>query len=156
MMLFVVVIGYGFMITLTYTNVFVMSVQVSNDLMNVRAYSSYHSTSCMHFASNHVDHHSNMLNLTSRIAVRVQNLPDWPINWNDTKPQKSHSSPTCSDFLPDDKDTAEFHKRAVQLIMEVLIENFPSLSDMQMHLPCRESPHAVKKTSGTNASFIQT
>lgn len=37
----------------------------------------------------HTDHHSKMMNATSRLAVRIQHLPDWEVDWEDTKPQKS-------------------------------------------------------------------
>ena len=55
-------------------------------------------------------HHSDMLNLTSRIA---QNWPDWDINWNDSRPQKPRSDLTCSDFLPDDNDAHALQKHVM-------------------------------------------
>ena len=64
----------------------------------------------------------------------------------DTRPQKPRSSLTCSDFLPDDSDAAEIHKRAIQHIVEVLVSKFISLSDLQTFLPPRESPHATSKS----------
>ena len=87
-----------------------------------------------------------MLNLTSRIAVQIQNLPDWDVDWTNNRPQKPRSSLTCSDFLPDDSDAAELHKCAIQHIMEVLVSEFISLSDLQTFLPPRESPHATSKS----------
>ena len=87
-----------------------------------------------------------MLNLTSRIAVQIQNLPDWDIDWTDTRPQKPRSSLTCSHFLPNDSDAAELHKRAIQRIMEVLVSEFISPSDLQTFLPPQESPHATSKS----------
>ena len=92
------------------------------------------------------DHHSDMLNLTSCIAVQIQNLPEGDVNWADCKSQKPRSCLTASDFLPDDNDATQFHKQAVQLVMEVLVNEFKSLHDLQPHLPERESPHPVKKS----------
>ena len=63
---------------------------------------------------------SEMLNLTSHLAIQMQNLLDGDVDWADCRPQKRWSSLTCSDFLPDDSDVVHLHKRAVQLIMEVL------------------------------------
>ena len=87
-----------------------------------------------------------MLNLTSRLAIQMQNMPDGDVDWADCRPQKRRSSLTCSDFLPDDSDVVHLHKRAVQLIMEVLVAEFKSLNDLQPHLPQRESPHPIQKT----------
>ena len=92
------------------------------------------------------EHHSNMLNLTSRIAVQLQNLPKGDVNWANCKSQKPRRCLTASDFLPDDNDAAQFHKRAVQLVMEVLVRNFEALHDLQPHVPQRESPHPIKKS----------
>ena len=87
-----------------------------------------------------------MLNLTSRLAIQMQNMPGGDVDWADCRPQKRRSSPTCSDFLPDDNDVVHLHKRAVQLIMEVLVAKFKSLNNLQPHLPQRESPHPIQKT----------
>lgn len=95
-----------------------------------------------------------MLNLTSRIAVKIQNMPDWDVDWSDSQPQKSRSSLTCSDILPDDTDSAELHKNAVQFIMEVLIDEFPSLSDLKPHLPHRHSPHPVQKSEAVPMQIL--
>ena len=92
------------------------------------------------------DHHSDMLNLTSRIAVKMQNLADWDVDWNDSRPQRPRSSLTCSDFLPDDDDATELLKRAVQYVMEFLVSEFNSLKDLKPHVPPRQSPHPVRRT----------
>ena len=89
------------------------------------------------------DHHSDMLNLTSRIAVKMQNLPDWDVDWNDSRPQRPRSSLTCSDILPDDDDATELLKRAV---MEFLVSEFNSLKDLKPYVPPRQSPHPVRRT----------
>lgn len=93
-----------------------------------------------------LDHHSTMLNLTSRMAVDIQNLPHWEVDWSDNKPQKTRSSLTCADFLPDEADATELQKRAVLLVMEILTTEFTSLSDLQKLVPQRESPNPVCKS----------
>ena len=87
-----------------------------------------------------------MLNLTSRIAIQMKNQPNGDEDWADCQLQKHRSSLSCSDFLPDDSDVAELHKRALQLIMEVMVAEFKSLHDLQPYLPQRESPHPVQKS----------
>lgn len=58
-----------------------------------------------------------MLNLTARLAVQIQNLPDWEIDWNDTTPQ--HDPSTLTDILPNEGDGQELKKRAAQYVMHV-------------------------------------
>ena len=87
-----------------------------------------------------------MLNLTARIAVKMQNLPPWDVDWTDSRPQRHRSSLTCADFLPDEKDAAELHKRAVLYMMEVLVTEFRSLSSLKHLVPSRESPHRIQKS----------
>ena len=87
-----------------------------------------------------------MLNLTSRMAVEIQNLPHWEVDWSDNKPQKIRSSLTCSDFLPDEVDATELQKRAVLLVMGILTTEFTSLGDLQKLVPQIESPNPVRKS----------
>lgn len=87
-----------------------------------------------------------MLNLTSRIAVKIQNLPDWDVDWTDDRPQKSRSSLTCADFLPDEADASELHKQATVLVMEILVAEFASLSHLQQKVSKRKSPHDTQKS----------
>ena len=100
----------------------------------------------------YTDHHSEMLNLTSRMAVRKtcktkQNLPDWEVDWNDSRPQRPRSSLHGTELLPDEIDFAVFNKHAVQYIMEFLLANFAALTDLKQHVPARHSPHPVQKAT---------
>ena len=88
-----------------------------------------------------------MRNLTARIAVKIQNLPDWDVNWTDDRPQKRRSELTGVDFLASEDDTKELQKRAVQYMMEVLVSEFSSLSDIKHLVPRRQPPHPVQKSS---------
>lgn len=92
------------------------------------------------------EHHSTMLNLTARIAVQMQNLPPWDVDWTDSRSQRHRSSLTCADFLPDEEDAAELHKRAVLYTMEVLVTDFKSLSSLKHLVPSRQSPHRLQKS----------
>ena len=93
-----------------------------------------------------LEHHLTMLNLTARIAVQMQNLPPWDVDWTDSQPQRHRSSLTCADFLPDEKDAAELHKRAVLYMMEVLVAEFRSLSSLKHLVPSRQSPHRLQRS----------
>ena len=85
-----------------------------------------------------------MLNVTARLAVKIQNLPDWDVDWNDSTPQQPRSNLTCEHFLPSIDDTDALHKAAVQYVMEVLVQEFDSLAHLKPLVPCRQSPHPVK------------
>ena len=53
-----------------------------------------------------------MLNVTARLAVKVQNLPDWDVDWNDNIPRRPRNSLTCEHFLPSIDDTDALHQAA--------------------------------------------
>lgn len=95
----------------------------------------------------HVDKHSSMLNATARLAVKIENLPDWEVDWNDDKPQRSRSSLTIDHFLPSCEDADALNQLAVQYIMEFLVEEFDCLKDLKPHVPGRQSPHPVRPAS---------
>ena len=88
------------------------------------------------------DKHSKMLNMTARLAVEIRNLPDWDVDWNDTAPQRDLATVTISDLLPGEADGTELQKRAVHHIMHILVEEFPSLANLQAILPSSDA-HAV-------------
>ena len=72
-----------------------------------------------------------MLNTTTRLAVSIRNLPPWEFSWDDTTPQKSRHELTVEDILPGPDDGAQFFDRAVAYTMEILVETFPSLKDLE-------------------------
>ena len=88
--------------------------------------------------------HSSMLNVTARLAVKVENLPGWDVDWDDITPQRSRSSLSCDHFLPSKDDADALNKAAVQYIMEFLVEEFHCLNDLKPIVPCRQSPHPVR------------
>ena len=93
------------------------------------------------------DKHSGMLNVTSRLAVSLQNLPDWNVDWSDSQPQRSRQSLTISDFLPSLEDARHLKERATAFLMRFLAEEFDSLSDLEPFVPSHQSPHPVQKST---------
>lgn len=79
-----------------------------------------------------------MLNVTSRLAVPVVSEPPWDVDWNDTTPQRPHSTLTAADILPGQNDGLILRKRA---ILQFLVREFDSLSDLQEFVPDGKSPH---------------
>ncbi len=86
-----------------------------------------------------------MLNATARLAVKVQNLPTWEVDWADTHAQRSRKSLTVDDILPNQDDAQELRNKAVLYLMEFLVNEFKSLQDLAPLLPNRSSPHPVRK-----------
>lgn len=87
-----------------------------------------------------------LLNITSRLAIRVKNLPDWNVDWSDTTPQRSRKSLTVSDFLPSVEDADHLMKRAKSFLMEFLAHEFIDLADLKPFVPEHQSPHPVCKS----------
>ena len=85
-----------------------------------------------------------MLNITARLALRINHLPDWDIDWEDTTPQCSRSVLGCDHFLPNTQDADALHEAAVQYTMEFLVERFKCLSSMKHLVPPRQCLHPVK------------
>lgn len=94
---------------------------------------------------NSIDKHSSMLNVTARLALKIENLPDWDIDWCDTTPQCSRSELGCDHFLPSIEDAHALNESALQYTMEFLVQEFDGLKELKHHIPARQSPHPVKK-----------
>ena len=87
-----------------------------------------------------------MLNLTARLALKIQNLPNWDFEWSDTHPQWSRQSLTISNFLPSEDDAQQLKKWAVLYMMEFLATEFKSLADLKHLIPSQQSLHPVQKS----------
>ena len=70
-----------------------------------------------------IERRSSMRNLTARIAVKIQNLPDCDVDWTNGRPQKRRSDLTGVHFVASEDDTKELQKRPVQYMMEVLVSS---------------------------------
>ena len=86
-----------------------------------------------------------MLNATARLAVSIENLPDWDFDWNDCTPQCSRESLTIGDFLPSVDDAMAIKQAAILYIMEFLVQNFPSLRELKQYVPSRYSSNLATK-----------
>ena len=87
--------------------------------------------------------HSAMLNVTARLAVKIEHLPDWDVDWDDHQPQRPRSSLSYDDFLPSKGDAEAFNKAAIQYLMEFLVVEFKCLHHLKSLVPGRQSPHPV-------------
>ena len=94
-----------------------------------------------------------MLNLTARLALKIQNLPNWDFDWSDTRPQQSRQSLTISNFLPSEDDAQQLKKRAILYMMEFLATEFKSLADLKQFIPSQQSLHPVQKSVVVPFSF---
>ena len=92
------------------------------------------------------DHHSSMLNLTSRLAVKIKHLPSYEFDWADTTPQRPRMLLNVDDFLPSEADAAVLNQRAVHYMMEFLVETFANLKHLAEFVPEAESIHPVMKS----------
>ena len=87
-----------------------------------------------------------MTNITSRLAISLQHLPDWQFNWSDMQPQRRRESLTFSDFLPTEDDAEELKFRAIHYIMHFLVHKFKELQGLKEFLPQQTTLHPIKKT----------
>ena len=61
-----------------------------------------------------------MMNVTTWLAVRIRFLPDYPFNWFDTSPQKSHQSLTVEVYLSSASESQQLEERATHYMMGFL------------------------------------
>ena len=92
------------------------------------------------------DRHSSMMNVTSRLALRIRYLPDFEFDWSDTTPQRPRDSLTADDFLPSEEDARILKQHAVHFMMGFLVESFTSLSDLTKFVPALEHLHPITKS----------
>ena len=71
-----------------------------------------------------------MMNLTSRIAVQIQHLPQ-DIDWNDSTPQCSVDSLTIDHFMASESAGEDFLARAIQYTARYLVTEFSALGHMK-------------------------
>lgn len=86
-----------------------------------------------------------MLNATARLAVRIQNLPPWDLNWADTQPQRSRATLTINDILPNEEGATAVRDHAVLYLVQFLTQEFKSLRDMAPLDPTQKPPHPIQK-----------
>ena len=95
----------------------------------------------------YADMHNTMVNVTTRIAVRIKHLPPFDFDWGDTTPQKPRDRLTVDDVLPSKSDGDQLFQRAVKYVMEFLVHHFSSLKDLKLATdecaPCPEKSTVV-------------
>ena len=96
-----------------------------------------------------------MLNLTSRLAIKIENLPDFEFDWADTIPQRLRTSLNVEDFLPSEADATLLHQRAVHYMMGFLVETFSNLNHLAEFVPEPESIHPVTKSKVVPGGKVQ-
>ena len=94
---------------------------------------------------NHADQHSQMLNLMSRLAIEIRNIPDG-VDWLDETPQGSRSQLTAADILPGIDDASVLQKRVLVFLQQFLVSEFDDLHDLQPFAPPAHHMAPVQKT----------
>ena len=86
-----------------------------------------------------------MMNITSRLAVRMHHIPE-DVDWNDTTSQRSVQSLTIDDFMASETDCEDFKERAIQYTARYLVKEFKSLGHLKKFLPEQHQIHQVIKS----------
>ena len=82
-----------------------------------------------------------MMNVTSRLAIRIKNLPDFDFSWSDKTPQRPRESITFKDVSLSESDARAIRQRAVRFL-----KAFPSLHDLEEFVPEHEHIHPIQKS----------
>lgn len=85
-----------------------------------------------------------MENTTTRLAVQLQNHPPFPFSWDDNTPQKSRSELKEDEILPNEDDGHHLYQRMMNFMMEFLVKELKSLSDLRQFLPSQPHPPVHK------------
>ena len=102
----------------------------------------------------HTEHHSTMTNLTSRLAINIRYLPDFPFSWSDNTPQKPRSSLQTTDFLPTEADASIILEHAVEYLMRFMVETFQDLQGLSKLIPPRKTLHPVQKSKAVPMKIL--
>lgn len=87
-----------------------------------------------------------MMNLTSRLAIRICHLPDFDFEWSDTSHKCPRESLSVDDFLLSEEDFRILNEHAVNYMIGFLVESFSSLSDLHNFIPASDHFHPVTKS----------
>ena len=74
-----------------------------------------------------------MMNITSRLAVRVQHIPA-DVDWSGTTPQRAVESLTNDDFLVSAEEATQFTERAVEYTARFLTREFMAIKHLDKFL----------------------
>ena len=90
-----------------------------------------------------------MVNMTSRLAIKIKNLPPGSVFWSDKSPQGSRSSLKAEDIIPNE-DGEVMSKRATVYIMRFLVGTFKGLKHLENLVPKKHSSSSEQVTGGTD------
>ena len=93
---------------------------------------------------NIIDHHNKIENTTTRLAVQIQNHPPFPFPWDDNAPQKSCSELKEENILPNEDNGHHLYQQMMNFMMDLLVNEHKSLSDLCQFLPTKQHPPAHK------------
>ena len=108
----------------------------------------------LHVYTIHIDIHASMLNLTTRLAIKMDNIPGWNIDWLDNKPQQLRNALNYTHFIPNKEDAECLEKYAIQYMMEFLVDSFSSLRHLGQLVPSRQSPNPIRKSTVVPMSVL--
>ena len=86
-----------------------------------------------------------MLNVTSRLANEIRDIPDG-VDWSDCTPQGSRSNLTAADILPGIEEAKILLERALAFIQQFLVSEFTDLLELQSVAPDMHPSGPVRKT----------
>ena len=87
-----------------------------------------------------------MMNVTSRLAIRIRYIPDFEFSWSDITPRRSCHSITIEDVSPSQRDARVLKQHSIQFLMEFLVKMFSNLHDLEEFVPVVEPIHPVQKS----------
>ena len=76
-----------------------------------------------------------MKNTTSRLAVRIQNYPPFPFQWNDATPQKSRGDLDEKDIVASDEVGVVLRSHMLTFMKTFMVQELISLSDLAQFIP---------------------
>lgn len=83
-----------------------------------------------------------MVNMTSRLAVKIKNVPPGSVDWSDK---------TLQDITPNEEDGEVMSKRATAYIMRFLVGTFKALKHLKKLVSKQHSPHPVTGSTNENS-----
>ena len=88
-----------------------------------------------------------MCNATTRLAIGIDHLPPYDFSWEDSTPQKMRNDLTLDEIFPNVEDGRVLFERAVQYTAQVLVEEFPTFSDLRQFVVSPDRSSAVHKST---------
>ena len=80
----------------------------------------------------YIGDHNKMENTTTRLAVKISNLPDGEISWEDSTPQGLRKDLTEEDVLANEEDGQILYERMVKYVCSFVTREFDDLSELRV------------------------